>query len=165
MLRIGDKAPDFEVRLHNGLRFRLSDQLGERNVILYFYPKNFTWGCTVEGCLFTDHIEAIRAMGAEIIGINNDSIESHRQFVRKYDFAFPLACDPTLEVCRNYRALWLNGLAIRRVTYIIDKRGIVRGKAHYELLIKKHWDSVVRTLTQLHEDDQLRVYNRKAWNL
>ena len=165
MLRIGDKAPDFDLKLHTGHRFRLSDQYAERNVVLYFYPKNFTWGCTKEGCLFTKHIEEIRQLDAEIVGINDDSVEHHRSFVKQYDFAFPLASDPTKEVCRNYRALWLNGVAIRRVTYIIDKRGLVRGVAHYELLIRKHWDSIVRTLKELREEERIRTYNRKAWNL
>jgi peroxiredoxin len=99
------------------------------------------------------------------VGINNDSTENHRQIAKSVNIAFALASDPTLEVCRNYRALWLNGLAIRRITYIIDKRGIVRGMAHHELLVQQHWNHVVRTLQELNEDEQIRTFNRKAWNL
>ncbi|MGB2867315.1 MAG: peroxiredoxin [Bacteroidota bacterium] len=165
MLNIGDRAPDFELRLHTGVRFRLSDQRGERNVVLYFYPKDFTWGCTKEGCLFTEHIEKIHELDTEIIGVSGDSLEVHKKFAREYGLAFPLASDPKLEVCRNYRALWLRGVAIRRITYVIDKRSIIRGIAHHELLIDRHWKHVVRVLTELKEEETIKAYNKQAWDL
>ena len=165
MLRIDSPAPDFELQLHNGLRFRLSDQTGQKYVILYFYPRDFTWGCTKEGCLFADHILEIESLDAVLIGINNESVEQHRKFAEKYRFPFALASDPHLEVCHNYRASWLGGKAIRRVTYIINKNRMIKGIAHHELLIDRHWKHVKRVLVRLREDEALRTYNRKAWNL
>lgn len=165
MLRIGTQAPDFELRLHNGLRFRLSDQSGIKNVVLYFYPKDFTWGCTKEGCIFAEHVKEIETQDAVLIGINAESLDRHRAFAQQHRFPFALASDPHLEVCRNYRALWLGGKAVRRVTYVIDRQRIIRGVAHHELLIDKHWQYVKRVLSQLHEDEEQRSYNRKAWNL
>lgn len=165
MLRIGTYAPDFELRLHNGLRFHLSDQRGTKNVVLYFYPKNHTWGCTREGCLFAHHIREIEALDAVLVGVNGETLEEHRAFAEAYRFPFPLASDTRLEVCRNYRALWLGSKAIRRVTYVIDKQLVVRGVAHHELLIDKHWSYVKRILTHLREEETVRAYNRKAWEL
>lgn len=165
MLRIGDRAPNFEVKLHTGVRFRLSDQRDERNVVLYFYPKDFTWGCTKEGCLFASHIQEIRNLNAMIIGVNSDDLEKHKEFAKEYNFPFPLGSDPELEICRNYRVLWLRGVAVRRVTYIIDKKQTIRGVAHHELLIERHWRYILRTLKQLKEEEATAQYNRQAWNL
>ena len=165
MLRIGTYAPDFELKLHTGLRFHLSDQEGSKNVVLYFYPRDFTWGCTKEGCLFADHIREIESMDAVLVGVNGESVEHHRSFAEQYRFPFALASDPQLEVCRNYRALWLNSKAIRRATYVIDKRRTIRGVAHHELLIDRHWSYVKRVLSQIHDDENMRTYNRKAWDL
>lgn len=165
MLRIGTYAPDFELKLHTGLRFNLSDQLGVKNVVLYFYPRDYTWGCTKEGCLFADHIREIESMDAVLLGVNGESVEQHRTFADEYRFPFPLASDPHLEVCRNYRALWLGSKAIRRVTYVIDKRRVIRGVAHHELLIDRHWSYVKRILGQIRDEDAMKAYNRKAWDL
>ena len=165
MLRIGTYAPDFELKLHTGMRFHLSDQRGLKNVVLYFYPRDYTWGCTKEGCMFADHIREIEAMGAVLIGVNGESLEQHRTFAEEYRFPFPLASDPRLEVCRNYRALWLGSKAVRRVTYVIDKQLMVRGVAHHELLIDRHWSYVKRILAQVGDEEATRSYNRKAWDL
>ena len=165
MLKVGDTAPDFEIKLHTGVRFRLSDQRGQRNVVLYFYPKDFTWGCTKEGCLFASHIHEISRLNAIIIGINGDSLESHKRFANEYNFPFPLGSDDDLGISRTYRVLWLRGIAVRRVTYIIDVAQNIRGVAHHELLIDRHWNYVVRTLKELHGVEEIRNYNRQAWNL
>jgi len=165
MLKLGEAAPDFEIKLHTGVRFRLSDQRHERNVVLYFYPKDFTWGCTKEGCLFAQHIRDIQQLNAVIIGISGDQLEYHKKFAREYNFPFPLGSDPNLEVCRAYRVLWLSGIAIRRVTYVIDTSQVIRGVTHHELLIDRHWKYVVRVLKELKEEEETKTYNRKAWNL
>lgn len=146
---IGKLAPDFELPLHTGELFHLSQYRGSRNVVLYFYPKDFTSGCTREGCLFTSHVEEVLRRNSIIIGISADTIESHKGFAAQYQFGFPLASDVEKTVCRSYGALWLGGLAIRRITYIIDKKGIVRGRARYELRIDHHWDYVLSVLKQI----------------
>lgn len=160
-MTIGDLAPDFQLPLHTGEEFRLSNYRGRKNVVLYFYPRDFTWGCTKEGCLFSSNIREIEQMGALIIGISADTIDSHRKFAEENNFVFPLASDEHMEVCRNYRTLWLRGLAIRRMTYIIDKQGIIRGKTHHELLIDRHWNYVLRVLNELDDHDSIRQYNRQ----
>ena len=165
MLPIGALAPDFELPLHTGDTFHLSSHRKKHHVILYFYPKDFTWGCTQEGCLFSEHLKTIQSLEGVVVGINSDSLELHRSFAEHYNLGFPLASDTHLEVCRNYRALWLRGFAIKRITYVIDKRGIIQGKAHHELLIDKHWEYVLRTLNELYQNDQARTYNRKYWDL
>ncbi|MBI5463549.1 MAG: peroxiredoxin [Ignavibacteriales bacterium] len=160
MLRIGDIAPDFELRLHNGHRFRLSDQRGERNVVLYFYPKDFTLGVTKASELFSSHIEEIGRLNATVIGISGDTLENHRRFAKTYELAFPLASDPKLIVCRNYRAVWLLGMAMKKITYVIDLKGRIRAIAHHELLVKRHWDHVLRVLRQIQEES---TYSDKSW--
>ena len=148
-MRVGEVAPDFRLPLNTGEDFRLSLQRGRKNVVLYFYPRDFTWGCSREGCLFSAHIKEIERLEAVIIGISADHVESHMNFIREYDLAFPLASDTDRIVCREYGAEWLHGIAIRRLTYIIDKEGIIRGKTHHEIRINRHWDYVLRVLREL----------------
>ncbi len=148
-MQIGELAPDFTLPLHTNQEFRLSDHRGSKSVVLYFYPRDFTWGCTREGCLFSSHIKEIEHLGAIIIDISADPVESHKEFVSKYGLAFPLASDVHMTVCRIYGAVWLNGIAIRRLTYIVDKNGVICGKTRHELLINKHWDYVLGVLRAL----------------
>lgn len=149
---IGDLAPDFELPLHTGEVFRLSRYRGQKNVVLYFYPRDFTWGCTKEGCIFSSDIKYIEQLEGIVVGISADSLESHKRFAEEYHLAFRLVSDVRMEVCRNYRTLWLRGLAIRRMTYIVDKQGIIRGKTHHELLIDRHWKYVHRVLREIGKD-------------
>lgn len=148
-MRVGEVAPDFQLPLNTGEDFRLSLQRGKKNVVLYFYPRDFTRGCTREGCLFSSHIKEIERLEAIIIGISADPVESHRDFVRKYNLAFALASDAGMTVSKQYGAQWLYGIAIRRLTYVIDKEGIIRGKTHHEVRINRHWDYVRGVLREL----------------
>jgi thioredoxin-dependent peroxiredoxin len=148
-MRVGEVAPDFQLPLNTGEDFRLSLQRGSKNVVLYFYPRDFTWGCTREGCLFSSHIKEIERLEAIIIGISADRLESHRDFVREYNLAFALASDAGMTVSKQYGAQRLYGIAIRRLTYVIDKEGIIRGKTHHEVRINRHWDYVLGVLREL----------------
>lgn len=148
-MRVGDEAPDFQLPLHTGEVARLSQYRGKKNVVLYFYPKDFTSGCTKEGCLFSSHTEEINRLETVIIGISADTLESHKAFAREYKLAFALAADVKKTVCRIYGALWFGGIAIRRLTYIIDKKGIIRGKTRHEFRIERHWEYVRTVLTEL----------------
>ena len=149
MLQVGDEAPDIELSLHTGEVVALSKYRGIKNVVLYFYPKDFTSGCTKEGCIFSSNIEEINRLSAMIIGISADTIESHKAFARDYNLAFPLASDRQKIVCRAYGALWFGGIAIRRVTYVVDKNGIIRGKARHEVHIERHWQYVLKVLREI----------------
>jgi len=149
MLRVGQQAPDFEVTLHTSETFRLRDELGKRHVVLYFYPRDFTIGCTKEACAFTDHFNTISRLNAAIIGVSPDSVETHREFARQYSIAFPLAADPALELARQYDAVWMGGRAMQRVTYVIDRGGCIRLAAHHALFINNHWKRTIDVLQEL----------------
>ena len=148
MLKIGSEAPDFSVPLHTGEIFRLSDQHGRNRVILYFYPKDFTAGCTAQACMFSEHFREITALDVVIIGISADNMDSHRKFAAAHNLQFPLGSDEKRSVMKLYEALRF-GIMPLRVTYIIDKAGVIRGAAHHELLIDRHWQSVITVLSQI----------------
>ncbi|WP_083325982.1 redoxin domain-containing protein [Hymenobacter coccineus] len=125
-LRVGDFAPDFDLPTTTGTTFKLSEHRGHP-VVLYFYPKDGSSGCTKEACSFRDQYEDFSALGAEVIGISSDSERSHRQFTAKYDLPFPLLSDNGGQLRRKYavpRAAL--GLLPGRVTYVLDGEGRVR---------------------------------------
>jgi peroxiredoxin Q/BCP len=164
-MQIGSMAPDFQLPLHTGEEFRLSSNRGKASVVLYFCTKDFPGNWTKDDRLVSKTLKEIERLGARIIGISADSNDNHRMLAREFDFSFPLASDPRMEVFRNYRTLWLRGLAIRRITYIVDKQGIIRGKSQNELLVDRHWNYVLRILRELNDEDSMRRYNRQFWNL
>ena len=126
MLQVGQPAPDFTLTTTSGAPFRLADQRG-RHVVLYFYPKDDTPGCTTQACSFRDQYEDFKDLGAEVVGISSDSENSHQKFTQKHRLPFELLADTEGRVRKLYevpRALL--GLLPGRVTFIIDKEGIIR---------------------------------------
>lgn len=130
MLAVGTKAPDFEFRTKDGETKRLSDLLGKK-VVVYFYPKDMTPGCTKQACSFTDHYETYLAKGMEVIGVSKDSEKSHDKFRQKYGLTFPLVSDEALEVIKAYD-VWQEKnmygkkvMGVVRSTFIIDECGII----------------------------------------
>src|SRR5947209_11199809 len=123
---VGDRAPEFALPSHTGELVRLSDLIGRKNVVLYFYPKDDTPGCTAQARSFRDSYEAFVEAGAEVVGISSDSVECHKQFASKYELPFVLLSDEHGEVRRLYGVPKTLGLLPGRVTYVIDRRGIVR---------------------------------------
>jgi peroxiredoxin Q/BCP len=154
MLHLGQDAPDFEVPLHTGATFRLLQERGQRNVVLYFYPKDYTFGCTKEACAFTTRIDDITDQNALVIGISPDRLETHKKFAEQYHLAFALGSDPDLAIARLYDAVWLKGKATQRVTYVIDTKGRIRMAAHHELFISSHWRKVLELLQTLEKEDE-----------
>ncbi len=148
-MRIGDIASDFELPLQTGEQFRLSSWKGKKNVVLVFYPKDFTSGCTKENCLFAAHVKEIEALDGLIVGINSDSLELHKRFAAEYHLPYALASDANKSVCRAYNTLWLLGLAVKRTTFVIDKHGVIRGKVRNELSMSRHWEYVLNVLREL----------------
>ena len=129
MLEIGTIAPDFSLKDQNGTIHHLKDYRGQK-VILYFYPKDMTSGCTSQACSFRDLYPQFREKGAAVLGISKDSVGSHKRFEEKYGLPFPLLSDPELEVIRAYDVLKpsKDGKASRsliRSTYLIDEEGII----------------------------------------
>ena len=127
MLKIGDQAPDFSLKSTNGSTFSLSEQKGQKAIVLYFYPKDDTPGCTAEACSFRDQYEDFKDLGAEVIGISSDSEASHQKFTQKHRLPFELLADTDGKVRKLYevpRALL--GLLPGRVTFVIDKEGVIQ---------------------------------------
>lgn len=123
MLKIGDIAPDIGIEDHHGKITRMSDFRG-KIVVLYFYPRDNTPGCTTEACNFRDELGEIQKLGAEVIGVSTDSSKSHQGFMAKYNLNFTLLADKSKELSKAYGALNFTGTAAR-ITYIIGKDGRV----------------------------------------
>ena len=128
MLKIGDKAPDFSLPTGDGSLVRLRDFKGKK-VILYFYPKDNTPGCTREACSFQEHQSALKRKGAVVVGVSADNQASHGKFAAKYNLTFPLLSDEKKEILKAY-GVWkeksLYGrkfMGIERTTSVIDERG------------------------------------------
>jgi thioredoxin-dependent peroxiredoxin len=125
-INVGDKAPDFELIKPDGSTFRLKDQLKETNVVLYFYPKDNTPGCTKQACEFRDQYEVFKEHEAEVVGISADSSDSHDEFERSHRLPFVLLSDTGNKVRNLFGVPRKFGIIPGRVTYVIDKDGIVR---------------------------------------
>lgn len=130
MLEIGTKAPDFELPDQNGQAHKLSDYLGKK-VILYFYPKDNTSGCTKQACGFSERNPQFSEKGAVILGVSKDSVASHKKFEQNYNLSFTLLSDPELNVIKAY-GVWQEKknygkvtMGVVRTTYLIDENGIV----------------------------------------
>lgn len=130
MLEIGTKAPDFTLPDQDGREVSLSDFLGKK-VILYFYPKDNTPGCTKQACAFAQANEELEQLGAAVIGISKDSAASHRKFADKYELPFLLLSDPELKVIQQY-GVWQEkklygkvSMGVVRSTYLIDEQGMI----------------------------------------
>jgi peroxiredoxin Q/BCP len=130
MLTVGQKAPDFSIKTDDGSEFKLSNHFGKK-VIVYFYPKDDTPGCTTEACDFRESISQFNQLGCVIIGISRDSIESHKKFKEKYSLNFPLGSDENGDVCRLY-GTWTEKsmfgkkyFGVQRSTFLINEEGIV----------------------------------------
>ena len=130
-LEIGKKAPEFSVRYQEGKTVKLSDFKG-KNIILYFYPKDDTPGCTKEACNFRDSYDIFRKNGIEILGVSKDSADSHKKFIGKYNLPFKLLSDEDGKICEKYGA-WVEKslygrkyIGIARTTFLIDKEGKIK---------------------------------------
>jgi len=126
LLAVGDQAPNFRLPTSNGSYIALQDFLGKRNIVLYFYPKDFTRGCTAEACGFRDSYESFTDLGAEVIGISSDSQTSHRDFAQQHHLPFVLLSDPDGSARKAYGVKKTLGLFAGRVSFVIDKKGIIR---------------------------------------
>jgi len=130
ILKTGDKAPAFEAKDQNGELVKLTDLSGKK-VILYFYPKDLTPGCTAESCNLRDHYTELKNNGFEVVGVSADDEKKHRKFIEKYDLPFTLLADTDKKVCEAYgvwgekKFMGRTFLGIKRVTYVIDEKGFI----------------------------------------
>lgn len=148
MLGVGDPAPDFTLPSSSGL-MRLSDVLRDKTVVLYFYPKDETAGCTAEACAFRDSYEVFTQAGAEVIGVSDDTVESHRSFAAHHRLPFQLLSDPGGEVRRRYGVSGILGLLPGRVTFVIDRQRIVRHVFDSQFKATRHVAEALETIRNL----------------
>ena len=148
MLDQGTPAPAFKLPATGG-KTLVSSKLRGKIVVLYFYPKDDTPGCTAEACSFRDHYEVLKAAGAEVVGVSSDDVHAHEAFGAKYQLPFVLLSDPGGQVRASYGVKRSLGLIDGRVTFVIDRRGIVRHAFSSQLRPKKHVDEALRILQSL----------------
>jgi len=140
-LRVGQKAPDFDVTSSSGKRLALKELAGKKNVVLYFYPGDFTPICTKETCGFRDAYEELAGQDTEVIGVSVDSDDSHKKFAKEHGLPFDLVSDKNKEIAKAYGATsFLRDILGKtsRVTYVIDKKGEIAGVFEGELSANKH---------------------------
>jgi thioredoxin-dependent peroxiredoxin len=143
---VGDRAPDFTLPDQNDNPVTLSDHLGQRAIVLYFYPKDDTPGCTAEACSCRDSYQVFQDAGAEVIGVSSDTTESHQQFAAKYHLPFILVSDADGALRKRYGVPLTMGMFPGRVTYIIDREGIVRHIFSSQIQAEKHVTEALKTL-------------------
>ncbi|MGI6457071.1 MAG: thioredoxin-dependent thiol peroxidase [bacterium] len=146
----GTPAPDFTLPASNGENVSLSDFKG-RQVVLYFYPRDNTPGCTTQACSFRDHISTIEDKGAIVLGVSRDSLKSHQKFIEKFNLPFLLLSDENEEVCKRYDVMKEKNMygkkvmGIERSTFIIDEDGKIK-KIFRKVKVDGHTDEVLKIL-------------------
>lgn len=150
MLAVGTRAPVLDTVDHKGQPVRSAEILAKGPLVLYFYPKDFTPGCTREACMFRDAFESLAGMGATIVGVSMDDDASHVRFADRHHLPFALVADPRFTLAKEWSVARPLGLGAWRVTYVVDRDGIVRGAFHHELSMSKHVSDVRTLLEQLH---------------
>ncbi|HLH61181.1 MAG TPA: peroxiredoxin [Ktedonobacteraceae bacterium] len=149
-VKVGDRAPDFSLPTQKtGEIFHLYDMIGKSAIVLYFYPKDDTPGCRTEACSFRDSYEVFKEAGAEVIGVSSDSEASHQQFANKYNLPFILLSDKNGELRKKYGVPTTLGFMPGRVTYVIDKEGIVRHIFSSQFAPEKHIVEAIRVLQEI----------------
>ncbi len=139
-LKVGDTLPDVSLKSQTGDTVNLKDFVGKKCVVLYFYPKDDTPGCTKESCSFRDSYAAFQDAGAEVIGISGDDMASHQAFAAKYQLPFTLLSDAGNATRKAFGVPATMGILPGRVTYVIDRAGIVRHMFNSQLNFQGHID-------------------------
>jgi len=151
---IGKAVPDFEAQATRNKTIKLSDYKGEKNVVLYFYPKDSTPGCTTEGQDFRDHYRKFTSRKTVILGVSRDSLKSHENFRAKQEFPFDLISDPDEALCALFDVIKMKNMygkkvrGIERSTFLIDKDGILRNEWR-KVKVKEHVEEVLEAVKNL----------------
>jgi peroxiredoxin Q/BCP len=153
---VGSPAPDFTLPSQSGALVSLKDFLGKRPVVLFFYPRDDTPGCTRQACAIRDEFEEFAKLDAEVIGISSDSVPSHKRFAGRHDLPFTLLSDEGGRVRQLYRVPNTFGLFPGRVTYVIDESGVVRRVFSSQLGVTRHVEEALGALAEI--QDQKRSY-------
>lgn len=146
---VGDKAPSFTLDAQDGKSTKLEDLLTKGPVVVFFYPKDDTSGCTAEACSFRDNYDAFQEAGASVVGISSDSVASHRKWADKHGFPFLLLADESGVTRKSWGVPKNLGLIPGRVTYVLDKGGVVRHLFNSQLSPTKHIEEALGVLKTL----------------
>lgn len=149
-LQLGDKAPIFELMDQDGNMINIGRMIGSKALVLYFYPKDFTSGCTMEAHEFRDMHEQFLAGGAEVIGVSGDDVATHKRFAVEHELPFKLLADTDNKVRDMYGA-WGIAHTAGRVTFLIDRKGIIRLVFSSQMQPKKHIEEGLRMLREINE--------------
>jgi peroxiredoxin len=152
MLPIGSKAPEFRIRLFSGDFFRLRDLQDKSVVLITFFPHDFEKAESRETYVFLQHLQTIRSYGVFVLIITPKDVSGLKDFLSLYNLEIPIAEDVKKEICRNYRAIWLKGLALRKITYVIDRHGIIRGRLNHQLASEKSWNQISILVKELKKE-------------
>lgn len=148
-LESGDKAPDFSLDTQSGVPWKLSEALQQGPVVLYFYPKDETPVCTAEACHFRDMHEVFAGAGATVVGVSRDSVDSHKSFAVHHKLSYPLLSDPDGAVRKLFGVKKTLGLMDGRVTFVIDRQGVIRHAFSSALNAKAHVEKALEMLKSL----------------
>lgn len=145
-LKVGDSAPDFELPSTSGTTFKLSEVLKKGKCVIYFYPMDFTKGCTKQACNIRNEFDLFRDQGINVVGINKGSIAKHKKFIEDNNLPFELLHDDKGKVAKAYGAIIpIIGL-VKRVTYIIDQNGKIEAAIEGLFQIEKHIEELKKQL-------------------
>jgi peroxiredoxin Q/BCP len=151
-VKVGEKAPDFTLPSQMGDNVTLSEYQGKKNVVLYFYPKDETRGCTREACEFRDRYDIFTRLGAEVLGVSSDTLESHKSFATHHGLPFLLLSDEDGKVRKLYGVPSTMGIIPGRVTFIIDTKGVVRHVFNSQFQPEKHIEEALKVLKELEKE-------------
>lgn len=146
MLKAGTKAPDFSLSDENGKLRTLSEFLAKGPLILYFYPADFTPGCTKEACSIRDLHDDITGSGLQVVGISPQSAQSHTEFKEKHNLPFPLLADENKVAVKAYDVNGPLGIGVRRATFLIDADGIIQDAVLADVFIGQHTDFITKAI-------------------
>ena len=152
-LAVGAQAPNFSAETHDGVALQLSELLERSSVVLFFYPRDFTPGCTAEACAFRDDYTDFVEAGAAVVGVSADSGESHRRFAQHHDLPFALISDADGALRRAYGVDKVWGVLPGRVTFVIDRQGIVRNVFDSAIFARRHSGDALTTVARLLRED------------
>ncbi len=148
-LGVGDRAPDFTLPDQDGEAVSLRELLASGCLVLYFYPKDDSPGCTAEACSFRDEHQGLAEAGATVVGVSSDDVESHRRFAEKHRLPFRLLSDRGGELRKRFRVPRTLGLIDGRVTYVIDAQGVIRHVFNSQLRTRQHVEEALRLVRSL----------------
>ncbi len=148
-LKVGDRAPEFSLPASNGKTVSLADFLGKKTVVLYFYPKDETPGCTAEACDFRDNHGSFLKAGAEVLGVSADSVRSHEKFAEHHSLPFTLLSDEAGVARKAYDVKPMLGILPGRVTFVIDRAGIIQYVFDSKIRMSAHVTNALEIVKRL----------------